>query len=156
MFEYSKLKEIDCIIPPTEDYGGLYLGNLQGAKNHDLLRKTQIRAVLTVAKGTGLNYQKNDPIVNFHEVIPADDVETYDLSQHFDIAIDFIERHRKYTSVFVHCFYGVSRSASIVIAYLMKKNKWQFERAVLEVKEKRIINPNCGFIRQLQNFEKVL
>lgn len=154
MLEYWNLKQVDCIIEPTEEYGGLYLGNLQGAKNHDLLRQMQIRAVLTVAKGTGLRYPEE--VVNFHEVIQADDVETFDLSRFFENGIDFIENHRKYTSVFVHCFYGVSRSASIVIAYLMKKKKWQFERALFEVKEKRIINPNCGFIRQLQNYEKVL
>ncbi len=154
MLEYWTLKQMDCIIEPTEDSGGLYLGNLEGAKNHELLRKTQIRAVLTVAKGTGLRYPEE--IVNFHEVIPADDVETYDLSQYFDSAIEFIERHRKYTSVYVHCFYGVSRSASIVMAYLMKKYKWQFERALFEVKEKRIVNPNIGFVRQLQNYEKIV
>lgn len=154
MLEYWNLKQIDCIIEPTESYGGLYLGNLDGAKNHDLLKKMQIRAVLTVAKGTGLRYPEE--VVNFHEVIPADDVETFDLSRYFDHSIDFIERHRKYTSIFVHCFYGVSRSASVVIAYLMKKNKWQLERALLEVKEKRVINPNSGFMRQLHNYEKVL
>lgn len=154
MLQYWTLKQMDCIINPTENMGGLYLGNLDGAKNHEQLKKTQIRAVLTVAQGTGLRY--SDEIINFHEIIPADDVETFDLSKFFDQAIDFIERHRKYTSVYVHCFYGVSRSASIIIAYLMKKNKWSFERALYEVKEKRLVTPNAGFIRQLQNFEKVL
>ena len=154
MLEYWTLKQMDCIIPPTEDCGGLYLGNLEGAKNHDLLKKTQIRAVLTVANGTGLRYPEE--VVNFHEIIPADDVETFDLSQFFEQSIDFIERHRKYTSVYVHCFYGVSRSASIVIVYLMKKNKWPYERALMEVKDKRIVNPNSGFIRQMQNYEKII
>jgi len=48
----------------------------------------------------------------------------------------------------VHCAAGVSRSASIVIAYLMKINHWTFENAYSFVKSKRkIIDPNFGFKR---------
>ena len=79
MNQYWKLKQMDCIIPPSENYGGLYLGNLEGAKNHDQLKRHKIKAVLTVAKGTGLRYSED--VVSFHEIIEADDVETFDLSK---------------------------------------------------------------------------
>ncbi len=42
---------------------------------------------------------------------------------------------------------GVSRSATIVIAYLMKKLKINKERAIALVSEKRSIFPNSGFER---------
>ncbi len=49
--------------------------------------------------------------------------------------------------VFVHCHAGVSRSASIVISYLMKKYKKPFEEMKTLVKSKRPkIHPNSGFI----------
>jgi protein-tyrosine phosphatase len=54
----------------------------------------------------------------------------------------------------VHCWAGVSRSATIVIAYLMRKNKWPLETAMDYVKQKRnFINPNHGFLAKLKDFE---
>ena len=53
-------------------------------------------------------------------------------------------------TVFVHCHAGVSRSASIVIYYMMKTQRWSYIQAFQYVKSKRdIINPNQGFARQL-------
>lgn len=52
----------------------------------------------------------------------------------------------------------MSRSATIVISYLMKRfAEMNLEKALRYVKSKRpIVNPNDGFIRQLRNYEKVL
>lgn len=48
--------KINCIIEPTVEQGGLYLGNLDAASDLKLLKKYKIGAVLTVAAGSGLNY----------------------------------------------------------------------------------------------------
>ena len=45
---------------------------------------------------------------------------------------------------------GLSRSATIAIAYLMRSHSWSFEHALDIVSEKRIVFPNEGFIAQLQ------
>jgi len=59
--------------------------------------------------------------------------------------------------VLVNCFAGISRSATIVIAYLMYKNKWGLEDAVSFVRSKRyFINPNYGFLYQLYNLQDTL
>ena len=59
--------------------------------------------------------------------------------------------------VLVNCFAGVSRSATIVIAYLMYKNKWGVEDAISFVKSKRnIIYPNYGFVCQLFGLQDIL
>lgn len=59
--------------------------------------------------------------------------------------------------VLVNCFAGISRSATIVIAYLMYKNKWGLEDAVSFVRTKRyFINPNYGFLCQLYNLQDTL
>lgn len=53
--------------------------------------------------------------------------------------------------VLVHCQLGQSRSASVVIAYVMRKENLGFEEALAKVKRKRsVIKPNLGFQRQLQ------
>lgn len=62
--------------------------------------------------------------------------------------IEFIEKNIKKTNVLVHCFAGVSRSATAVIAYLMKNKKLSFESALSLCKAKRkVTNPNQGFVR---------
>lgn len=49
---------------------------------------------------------------------------------------------------------GISRSSSLVIAYLMKENSWKLNVAFGHVKKQRsYVNPNYGFQRQLKKFE---
>lgn len=51
----------------------------------------------------------------------------------------------------------MSRSATLVIAYLIRKNEWSLKKAFDYVKLKRpIIGPNEGFMNQLKNFEKMM
>ncbi|XP_056113080.1 dual specificity protein phosphatase 13A family protein isoform X3 [Rhinichthys klamathensis goyatoka] len=51
--------------------------------------------------------------------------------------------------VFVHCAVGVSRSAALVLAYLMIYCNYSLVDAILKVKERRWIFPNRGFLKQL-------
>lgn len=56
--------------------------------------------------------------------------------------------------ILVHCNAGVSRSASICIAYLMFQLKMNFDAAFLLVKSKReCIRPNDGFLKQLKQMD---
>ena len=52
-----------------------------------------------------------------------DDSETADISKHFKKAHEFIDENLKTRNVLVHCQAGVSRSATIVISYIMKELK---------------------------------
>lgn len=88
MFEHWTLPPSSCIIPPSDTLGGLYLGSLPAAKDHKYLLNNEIRAVLTIASGTGLRY--SDDIVSFHEVVPAQDVESYDLGKYFGYLLFFL------------------------------------------------------------------
>lgn len=149
------LDAMNCIIEPTDELGGLYLGNYDAAADISLLKRHRIGAVLTVAAGTGLRYHP-EAIAN-HDMIPAMDVDYYDMTKHFDRCFDFIDKNRKSTSVLVHCWAGVSRSATIVITYLMKKYEFSFDEAHSFVKKKRRqIYPNPGFVRQMRNFDSQL
>lgn len=81
----------------------------------------------------------------FHKIINIDDQPTEDLYKYFDEIYDFMEQSRKKTNILVHCFAGVSRSATGVIMYLMKKNDWSYYKAYSHCKKNRsIISPNKG------------
>jgi len=57
--------------------------------------------------------------------------------------------------IFVHCFAGVSRSATVVLYYLMFYHKYSLETAFRFLRSKRMgIQPNPGFIKQLISLEK--
>ena len=65
--------------------------------------------------------------------------------------------NKKQQSVLVvNCFKGYSRSASIIIAFLMKKKCYNFCQALQLIQSKiPQINPNYGFIKQLIEYEKL-
>ena len=58
-----------------------------------------------------------------------------------------------YYCLFYNSFAGVSRSASVVIAYIMKKEKKTLKEALEYVKQNRQVRPNMGFHKQLEFFE---
>ena len=146
-----------CILPPSEPngYGALYLGDIFSARNIIFLKEKNISVVLSVAEDPDLNYESTH--IQIHEIIPAFDTPKFSLIEHFEKGFDFIEEKRKKHNVLVHCYAGVSRSASIVIAYLMKKNNWNFDKSFNFVKEIRgCVCPNSGFQKQLREYEQFL
>ena len=56
----------------------------------------------------------------------------------------------------MHCQQGVSRSASIVLAFLMLKRSMDIKEAVKTVRAKREIFPNDGFLKQLCELNETL
>lgn len=73
-------------------------------------------------------------------------------------AIEFIDTAiiEKGSNVLIHCLAGVSRSPTIVTAYLMHKKKLRFKEALAIIKQTRpFVNPNPGFIEQLKLFREM-
>lgn len=67
------------------------------------------------------------------------------------------EAHQAGVGLLIHCQAGVSRSATIVIAYLMKHTWMTMTDAYKFVKTRRpIISPNLNFMGQLLEFEEDL
>jgi protein-tyrosine phosphatase len=140
----DEYKEIDQI---TEK---IFLGNMDAAWDKELLKSYKITHVLVCAKHLDQHHPDDFIYKQFHIM----DAPSENILQYFDSANEFIESAGK---VFVHCMAGVSRSASFVIAYLMWKEKFEFNTAYQLVKSKRhIIYPNVGFVRQLKTFETYL
>jgi len=87
-----------------------------------------------------------------------DDVQEEDLFPHFDVVADQIHAViQDVENVLVHCVAGVSRSASICLAYLTKYHFRSLRAAYHLMCQKRaMVRPNLGFWRQLIHFEQLI
>jgi hypothetical protein len=97
------------------------------------------------------------PSVTYHRIWLHDDPNEQ-IDVHFESATDFIHTQlQQGKKVLVHCQAGVSRSATIVIAYLMRYMHLSYSQAFQVVLQCRhFINPNAGFKTQLLAYEKKL
>ncbi|XP_062563420.1 dual specificity protein phosphatase MPK-4 [Armigeres subalbatus] len=132
---------------------GLWLGNVTAAADLPTLEKLAIRSVLTIDSCPLPTHVTENPSLRV-KYIQASDVPREDLIKHFEDTNNFIrESLEEERNVLVHCYFGVSRSATIVIAYIMNKYKLTYDAALQRVKSKRrFVMPNPGFINQLKLF----
>jgi len=88
--------------------------------------------------------------------IEVEDSPNQDLRQHFHDAITFIHDARcNGGQVLVHCMAGVSRSTTVVLAYLLTVTELCFEDLLTAVRHMRpCVSPNWGFRKQLTTFER--
>ena len=131
----------------------LYISSYNATKNLELLEKNKITHIINCAadfcenvfeqenKFTYLSFYLKDHVLENIECI-------------FYECIKFIESVKeKGGRVLVHCIQGISRSVSIVMAYIIFTKKVSYDKAFNLVQSKReISSPNFGFSIQLQNF----
>lgn len=148
----SHLHQILVNAHPSQIFRWLYLGNFDTACNISDLRRLGITYVLNVAaecKNTLL------PKSTEQSHLKMKDLEDFKVMEYFDKANEFFNKVRNSGgTMLVHCKYGVSRSSSFVAAYLMKYYGFNVESALNYIRKKRPqINPNEGFLRQLELYE---
>ena len=129
----------------------LFLGNEDTARDKAILNKLNISNILICAEGCEPFFKDEYK----YKILYIDDAIDENILSWLQEAFEFIDSSEK--NIYIHCVMGISRSPSIVIAYLMYKNKMSYEEAYDFVKNKRnVINPNSGFQDQLKKFEKIL
>lgn len=90
--------------------------------------------------------------------IPVSDDNKEELSPYFDEVGAKLDEVAKRDQVAIcHCMAGVSRSATLVLAYLIKYGGLSLESAYQELRSRRFVaRPNLNFLRQLSNYEAEL
>ena len=84
-----------------------------------------------------------------HEYVQIQDSLDANILPYIDSSIRFLKKCDD--NVLVHCTAGVSRSVSIVVAYLMNEKNMSYEKAIDYVRKRRpIANPNPSFVQQLK------
>jgi len=131
----------------------LYIGNFYAAGNEGLLRSCGITHIVVAAAGLPARFPGQ--FVYLKQEIY--DLVEYNIMQHFAETNEFISRAEGQGNVFVHCAMGISRSATIVLAYLMQRHRWKAAKALRYLKSKHPdAQPNIGFLQQLKSYEGTL
>lgn len=144
-------------------YNHIYLGSANDAKNLKWLIDTDIKYILNCTPpktvdpitGTPNYFQKDKRFI--YKRIPIFDNQGEDISAYLEQSFRFIEDAQHYGKILVHCHRGISRSASFVIAYMMKKNDFTRDEALAYIQAIRpIVQPNNNFFSQLATYETLL
>lgn len=141
--DISHTRKADQIQP------GLYLGDLRAARDVASLEAKRISHVLTVCHAPDLTYPPHLAIRHRH--VDVDDARDEDLLDHFKDCWRFIrDCLDEGGRVLVHCEQGISRSPTVVAAYLMRAERMHPVSALNYLRKFRpIIDPNPGFRAQL-------
>ncbi|XP_077989228.1 serine/threonine/tyrosine-interacting protein B-like [Glandiceps talaboti] len=151
---YTMRREMQEIIP------GLYLGPYAAAmkSKKQSLKEHSITHIVCVRQNIEANFIKpNFPEDFKYLVLDVADRPTENIIRHFVVAKEFIDDClNKGGRVLVHGNAGISRSASLVIAYVIETFGLSYKDAFRFVQQRRFcINPNEGFAHQLTEYEAI-
>ena len=120
------------VIDAEGPLGQVWISGKHFAKDIKELQKNKINAVITAAQ-----IEFKYPEEFKHRIFHIEDTFDQDISFALNPACDFIERNRKEGNVLVHCSSGISRSAAILVAYMMQKYNLNFDKAMEKVRDRR-------------------
>jgi len=149
--------------PPTNPYDevfpGVLLADADTALSTVVLKDIGVTHVLNAAQGhnsdvyggyvnTNISYYRRHNIAFLG--IPAMDMPAFYMKPYFEEGAEFINNALKMNGkVLVHCQCGISRSASLVLAFMILKRGMTVQTALATVSARRNIFPNQGFMEQL-------
>lgn len=142
----------DCRYEISEIIPGLFLGGEETAKNKNKLKELGITTIINMTEEISNFFVSDFTYYRF----PLSDKPNCDIKNYFEDTykiISYVLENKQ--KILIHCYAGISRSATIVIAYIMKKNNMCMNDSLHFVQQKRsCISPNFGFCSQLILYEK--
>ncbi|NXS26829.1 DS22A phosphatase, partial [Pomatostomus ruficeps] len=132
---------------------GLYLGNIRDSEDHENLLRNGITHILSV-------HNRAEPVLEdmTYLCISASDSSSQNLQERLRGCTAAPSRGgRGRGGCLVHCLAGVSRSTTLVVAYLMTVTELGWESCLAATKAARpYVSPNAGFLQQLRDYERTL
>ena len=137
----------------THIIDNIYLGNGYNASNWKELETKNIGLIINITNEIPNYYSDNIEYYN----IDIKDIGESDLHPYLDKFIEKITSFKKYNienkNILIHCYMGSSRSASLVVAYLIKFKDMSIDKAINFIINKReIVNINKKFIEDLKKW----
>ena len=139
----------------SKNVDNIYIGNVYDAHNLDKLKEFNIGNVISAVSGLDGIYDDNINHLNLTLIDNTDQniIQYFDTTNYFinSIVSKHISTSVHNNCILIHCICGVSRSVTILIAYMIYKYNYTPDDALAFIKIRRdIANPNPNFITQLQ------
>ena len=130
----------------TQITDNVFLADCSMSFNHKRINELGITHLLIV--GDTLKLHDDDKYKLLH--IKIDDTADAKLSPHYNDCYNFISNNK----TLIYCVNGISRSASVVVSYLMKKYNMSVNDTIELVKIYRpIVSIEDHFLKELQRLE---
>ena len=140
---------------PTLIIDNIYLGSAFNACNKEFIDNNKIGLIINITPDINNYFDYDESIEYLSYPIydnNIDDIEPF-LETSFNKLIHFIENNPN-KKILIHCFMGASRSATILLYYLIKKHKYNLNDAITFIKEKRnVVNLSNKFYLTLKKYE---
>lgn len=120
----DKYTSANLVLKEKDDLGQLLVGDCTSAADKHILKPHKIQTIITI--GQDSEPEKKEEGIHY-VLFNVLDNKSQKIGDLFDKVYDEIEDGRMKGGVLVHCFTGISRSSSFVIAYLMKKRAISYD-----------------------------
>lgn len=146
---YDTLSSI--LANPTHIVDNIYLGSAFNAASYNILNDLNIKVIINATSEISEYYP--DEFIYLRYKLYDDNKNS--IEQYLETAyknIIYYQNNEEYKNknILIHCFVGASRSATIVIYYLMKSKNYTFDEALNYVRQKRpIVNPTFRLTKDL-------
>ncbi|CAF1242520.1 unnamed protein product [Adineta ricciae] len=131
----------------------IFVGNMLDSQNLDRLNQNRITHIINCTPDLPCKWEGKYKYLR----VDVLDLPSQNIRKHFEDVFQFIDKalRDKSSNILVHCSAGISRSPTLVLAYMIKKDRMQLDDAFTAMRQLRpIVDPNISFILQLQDWEK--
>ena len=138
---------------PTHIIDNIYIGSAFNAASYNTLKNNNIGLIINVTNAI-TNYYDQDFIYRKYNIY--DDNNESILHHSEQAYLDIVTYQDKCdNNILIHCFMGASRSASVIIYYLMKKKMMSFEKSLEYMLAKRCcVNLTPTYAKELQKIKE--
>ena len=133
----------------------IYIGNAYNASNYTYLMENNIKCIVN-ATGEIDNYFEYDKNLSYLKLNGVLDNSSSSIKNYFNDFIKFIEENKEH-NMLIHCYMGSSRSATLVVLYLVYFKKYYIDDAITFVETRcNRVNINIIYIKELTDYIKMI
>ena len=150
---YSQM--ISFFKSPTHIIDNIYLGNARNAASYYQLKELNINFIINITQDISLYYPEEFTYYNYN----IEDDNNESIKQFFEKSYQNIvnSQNQQNKNILIHCFMGASRSVTLLLYYIIRKNKKRginvnLDDTIKFIKDKRsVINPTEKYIKDLKS-----